>query len=131
MDCLAIAKKIWFDSILEFMNGVHPNIKFTHEHAKDGTIGFLDVLIVIKDGQVQTSVYRKPCHTDQYLNYHSNHTITHKSSVVRSLARRAFLYCSTQVALTEELDHIKMALLANDYPLWFINKYIDKSLASI
>ena len=61
------------DAFLEHLNNIHPNIKFTSEETRpDGAIPFLDILITPKDdGSLQTSVYRKPTHTDLYLQWDS------------------------------------------------------------
>ena len=55
---------------------------------------FLDTLVMSQiDGHFATMVYRKPTHTDQYLQWDSHHTICDKHSVINTLnhtAKRAF-----------------------------------------
>ena len=40
-------------------------------------------------GNLETSVYRKPTHTDKYLAFDSHHPICHKKAVAETLLRRA------------------------------------------
>ena len=65
-----------------------------------------------------TTVYRKPTHTAQYLHWDSNHFITAKHSVYNTLAHRTKVVLSNQKALHKTLDHIKRALQACKYPPW-------------
>ena len=55
------------------LNSFHENIKFTYELEQDNSISFLDVLITREnDGNMETGVYRKPTHTDVYLNWNAH-----------------------------------------------------------
>ena len=54
------------------INHQHPSIEFTKETETNNEIPFLDVLVKRNGKQVNTTVYRKPTHTDWYLNFRSN-----------------------------------------------------------
>ena len=44
------------------------NIEFTYEIENDGKLPFLDVLVIRKDYEVETTVYRKSTNNDIYLD---------------------------------------------------------------
>ena len=65
------------------------SIKFTYKEEAEGKLPFLDTLIVKKeDGTIKLLVYRKSSHTDQYLNYNSQHPLHQKLGVKRTLYDR-------------------------------------------
>ena len=68
------------------------------------------------DGSLSTKVYRKPTHTDLYLQWYSHHTTAAKYSVVNTLHHRAKAVCSDQQLLDEEEDHLQKVLTENKYP---------------
>ena len=113
------------DHIQEFtdhINSMDRNIAFTSEPEIDGCLAFLDVKIHLNDdGSTRTSVYRKPTHTDQYLNGLSHHPLEHKRSVVRSLLNRAELIVSTEQDRRSEVNHIHKVLKQNNFDPWMLN----------
>ena len=68
-----------------------PAIRFTVEDNKeDGSIPFLDTIVKPEvDGSLSITVYRKPTHTDQYLQWDSHHHLSAKFSVIQTLSHRA------------------------------------------
>ena len=97
-----------------------PHIQFTTEDAKpDGSLPFLDTIVLIQPGNsLLTSVYRKPIHTDLYLQWDSHHHLPAKYSVINTLRHRAKTVCSNHQLLKEEDDHLNRALSNCRYPGW-------------
>ena len=56
---------------------------------------------------------------DQYLNFHSNH-LQHKRAVVNTLLLRAHTLVSEDVDKVKEIQHVKEAKKANNYPDWML-----------
>ena len=70
------------ERLLSHLNAVEPSIQFTLEREKDRHLPFLDLNVSRGvQGNLETSVYRKPTHTDKYLAFDSHHPICYKKSV--------------------------------------------------
>ena len=105
---------------LEHIISIDEHIQFTCEdHREDGSMPFLDIFITPKeDGSLSTSVYRKPKHTDLYLQWDSHHTLTSKFSVIGTLHHRAQTLCSNPQLLQQEEDYLHIALQKCKYSAW-------------
>ncbi|CAH3118358.1 unnamed protein product, partial [Pocillopora meandrina] len=79
----------------------------------------IPVDLAVKDN-LETSVYRKPTHTDKYLAFDSHHPICHKKSVAKTLLRRADCLPSSLDPKPEERKYVSNVLKANGYTKTFL-----------
>ena len=99
------------------------SIKFTYEQESEGSLPFLDTLIVRKaDGTIKLQVYRKPTHTDLYLNYQSHHPVHQKLGVVRTLMDRKDHIVTEEEDKINEDKKVEEALKVCGYPTWAFEK---------
>ena len=74
-DTFVIQKEVFKQDFLQHINSVDPAIPFTVETNKeDGAIPFLDTIVKAEaDGNLSITVYKKPTHMDEYLQWDSHH----------------------------------------------------------
>jgi len=114
-DIFSVMKRNQVENFLAHMNSLHPKMRFTVEYEVDGVIAFLDTQIRRKtDGTLSHTVYRKPTHTDKYLNGKSHHHPSQLTSVVASLVNRAVNICDEE-NINQKLHYIDQILKNNDY----------------
>ena len=96
-----------------------------------GAIPFLDTLVTpLADNSLSFQVYRKPTHTDQYLQWESHHSLSSKYSVIGTLTHRAKVVCTILELLKDELKHLREALGKCKYPNWAISRVQNKVINS-
>ena len=95
------------------INHLHQKIKFAMKKESNGKLVFLDNLLKQNNEKISVLVYRKPTHTDQYLQYRSHHQTSCKKNVVPSLFNRAYSIITNKDDLTKENARIKQVLLKN------------------
>ena len=128
-DTFIIIQKTQKDAFWQQINAIDDNIHFTCEEAReDGSIPFLDMLITpYEDGRLNTTVYRKPSHTDHYLHWDSHHAITSKYSMIGTLYHWARTIYSNPSQLQKEEKHLFKSLRKCKYPDWALNRVKLKS----
>ena len=106
----------------QLINSIEPHIQFTVKIETDRQLPFLDLLRCEEDGSIFTSVYRKPTHTDRYLDFTSHHPQAYKAAVVRILSCPELSHCPPRsvLACTNEEVRVMTALHSNGYSLKFI-----------
>ncbi|XP_072018311.1 uncharacterized protein [Amphiura filiformis] len=128
-DVLEVINKDSVQRLTDHINQVDKSgsIKFTFEQESQGSLPFLDTLIVKKeDGTVKLLVYRKPTHTDQYLNYQSHHPLHQKLGVIRTLYNRKDSVVTEEEDKVEEEKKVQEALRTCGYPDWTFKKVKDQ-----
>ena len=131
-DTFIIIHRAEKNNFLQHLNSIDDNIHFTCKEAdENGAIAFLDMLITPdEEGRLNTSVYRKATHTDQYLHWDSHHAVNSKYSMVGTLFHRARTICSTPMQLQKEEKHLHQSLKRCKYPDWATNRVKLRSQAS-
>ena len=116
-DTFVIHKEANKQSFLHHINSVDPAIKFTVEDNKeDGSIPFLDTIVKPEaNGSLSITVYRKPTHTVQSLQWDSHHNLSSKFSVINTHSHRAKTVCSNPELLKQENEHLMKALTQCKY----------------
>ncbi|CAH1272571.1 Hypp4886 [Branchiostoma lanceolatum] len=124
-DVMEIVKRGVQQELTDHLNNTDPtgNIQFTYEEEQNGTLPFLDTLLVRKeDGTVKLLVYRKTTHTDQYLNFQSHHPLHQKLGVIRTLLDRCNAVVTEEQDKQLETQHVERALSRCGYPQWAFKK---------
>ena len=121
-DVHSATRKDQVNKLQEHLNSIDPHIKFIKELPGTDGLSFLDTLTKPTGNSIESTVYRKPTHTDRYLDYKSSPLISAKLSVIHSLIHSAKQVCSTPEFPTKEMDHLHKVLQNNHYPTQFFQQ---------
>ena len=115
--------------LLHHINSQDPHIQFTvEEPSQQGWLPFLDTLITLGLNQnLHTTVYRKPTHTDQYLHLGQQPYLSQQNKVyITHWYIGPKLFHTIRQELNKELEHIKKALQACQFPPWALKQLQGK-----
>ena len=82
-DIILAAPSEFLNSITNYFNIVHKQLKFTMEVSNN--INFLDVTIIIHNDTIIFYNYNKSTCSDRFLNFHSYHSPCYKNGVLINL----------------------------------------------
>ncbi|KAK5639002.1 hypothetical protein RI129_011494 [Pyrocoelia pectoralis] len=114
------------NDFLQHLNNIHPNITFTMEIEKQNQLPFLDILVTKTEKEFSYTLFRKPTHTNRYLNAHSHHHPSQLRAIIKSLTTRSIRLTDIK-SRNVELNNLTNILKLNGYPL----KQIQKIIVSI
>ena len=121
-DVISVVSGNEVECLSSHLNSVKPSIQIALEHEKDRHLPFLDFNVYRGEQRnLETSVHRKPNHTDKYLTFDSHHPICHKKSVAKTLPRRADCLPSSLNLKAEEGKYVSLVLNVNGYPKTFLH----------
>ena len=93
-DTISYIKEEPTERVLSKLNGYHDNIEFTYEIENEGKLLFLDILVIRKHYEVETTVYHKSTNNDIYLHWQSFSPTKWKRGTLQTLISRALKVCS-------------------------------------
>ena len=107
----------YLKSFIDFLNSIHPSIKFTHEYSNSlhQTLPFLDVQVHLINNHIETDLHTKPTNKHQYLlktSCHPNHT---KKVIPFSLFLRIRRLCSTETFFDQRSRELIEYLIKRGY----------------
>ncbi|KFD61327.1 hypothetical protein M514_26460 [Trichuris suis] len=103
------------EAFLNYLNSLFPDIiSFTIEKEMSG-------------GQLKTTVYRKPTHSNTYLHFSSHHRRAVMKGIIRGMVKRALGRFLTEF-LTEELHHIHKTFKENGYSSHFLRSVMQETI---
>ena len=121
-DVHSAIRKDHVNKLQEHLNSIDPPIKFTTKLPGTDGLPFLDTLTKPTPNSIESTVYRKPTHTDRYLDCNSNHPISAKLSLIDTLIHRAKQVCSTPEFLAKEVVTFTKSYKTTHYPVQFFQQ---------
>ena len=116
---------------MTIINGLHDNLKFTCELENEGTIPFLDMLILNANGTLSSSWYRKPSDTGLTLNFHALAPRKYKKSVVSSFLHKIYRASSNWENFHSGMAKALQILKDNQYPDSFVFPIVNNVMTKL
>ena len=115
---------------LEYINGLHPSIKFEMEVELNNQLEFLDVVVTRVQGSASPQTSTKVKKTDKGLFYNFNTFIPerYKRNKVLTLVYRVYRIASSMSLFHLDITSLKQRLKMNGFPSHFIDGCIEKVL---
>ena len=113
--------------LVEFVNHLHPKLKFTHEIENNYELPFLDVKVIKQRSKFETTIYKKKTHTGQLLHWQSCQAKKYKIGLISTLTIRALRICSSKRLFEEQCSLIEDTMIKNGYPVNLVRRKIKNT----
>ena len=113
-------------SFINYLNDLHPTIKFTYKYSKD-SIEFLDVLVIREGTGIKTDLFVKETDTHQYLDYSSCHTFHTKKGIPYGQALRIRRIVSDDGVFESRCNDLKEWLGKRGFPANLVEEQLSKA----
>ena len=114
-------------NFIEYLNGIHPTIKFTHE-VSTSSINFLDTTIKINSNrELYTTLYEKPTDTHLYLHYTSSHHAPSKTKGPYGQYLRLRRICTYDDDFNSNAEKLTSYYLKRGYPQKALTKHYKRA----
>lgn len=111
---------------LHILNSMHPKLQFTMNISRT-EMPFLDILLLNKDGYIETDIYYKTTDSHNYVPFSSCHPHHTKLNIPYSLARRICTIVECDEKRNQRLLEMKNFLQQKGYPLKVIQDATEKA----
>ena len=118
------------NDFVHYMKTKHANIKLQNLRKMNLSFSFLNVKITRSNNQLVTSIFHKATFTGAFTNFKSFFPVAHKFGVVYTLLHRYFSICFSYGKFYEEIVLLKYIFKKNEYPEFFIDRFIKNYLRS-
>ena len=112
---------------IEYLNGIHPTIKFTHE-VSPTSINFLDTTFKLNENrELYTTLYEKPTDTHLYLHYTSSHHTPSKTKGPYGQFLRLRRICTYDDDFDCNAEKLTTYYLKRGYPRKALLKHYERA----
>ena len=108
-DTFCVVEEQYAEEFHKHLNSISSSITFTLEREQNQSLAFLDVKVTRnKDNNISTTIYKKPTHTNRYLQFDSHHPKHHKFAVAKTLHNRINTHVTNnndKATLQKQMQH--------------------------
>ena len=110
---------------IDFINSLHPTIKFTSEYSET-SLNVLDITLRLVNGFIQTDIYSKPTDNHIYLDPASAHPKHVAKAIPKGVAIRIKRNCSTDNALAARNEEYQTYLVNRGYNKKYVKRQFEE-----
>ena len=105
---------------VEWLNTLHPNLGFTFEFSHE-KITFLDVTLLVENGQLVTDRHIKPTNPQLFLHFTSNHPKSVFKAIVYGQGLTVRMICSKDNFVEKHLSDLRKKFIDRGYPVEMVD----------